>query len=186
MRPALVLLDRDGVINHDLAESVRHVSQFALIQGSADAIARLNRARIKVAVVTNQSVVGRGHINAEQLNEIHAHMHYALAQHGAKVDALFCCTDDPTYPTPNRKPAPGMLLCAMHDFDVPPDHTVMIGDAITDMQAAKAAHCARVLVRTGKGSKTEHLAEFQDMQPVMIAEDLSAAVDALLEQGSGQ
>lgn len=178
----LVLLDRDGVINHDLEHSVRTIPDFRLIDGSAEAIARLNHAHVRVAVVTNQSVVGRGIISQEQLDTIHAHMRARLAEKGAHIDAIYVCTDDPSHPTDRRKPAPGMLQQALADAGANAADTPMIGDAITDMQAAFAAGCLRYLVRTGKGETTARHPALVSLQPVTITDNLAAAVSLLIEQ----
>lgn len=43
--------------------------------------------------------------------------------------------------SPNRKPAPGMLLDLMQELDYAPEQTVMVGDDESDFQAAEAAGC---------------------------------------------
>ncbi|MCC7049399.1 MAG: HAD-IIIA family hydrolase [Alphaproteobacteria bacterium] len=172
----LVMLDRDGVLNVDRPRSVRHPDELEMIPGAAQAVARLNRAGLRVALVSNQAVVGRGEIDRAMLDAIQARLRDALGAAGARLDAEFLCTDTEG---PRRKPAPGMLLEALARFGADPAATPMIGDALTDLQAAKQAGCARVLVLTGK----ETLAARDlpaDLAPVAIHPDLARAVDALL------
>ena len=180
----LVLLDRDGVINQDLPTGVTTAEQFCLIPGSAAAIARLNREGLKVAVVTNQSVVGKGLISHAELDVIHTHLKTLLAQEGAHLDAVYACTDHPDKPTEFRKPGAGMLRQALTDFNENAANTPMIGDALRDLQAAQAAGCARYLVRTGKGAKTEADPALQSLQPVAILDDLAEAVDHWLQRAA--
>ena len=85
----LVILDRDGVINHDSAEFIKNPDEWVPIPGSLEAIARLNQAGYHVVLATNQSGVGRGLLDIATLCAIHDKMHVALAQAGARVDAVF-------------------------------------------------------------------------------------------------
>ncbi|MAR57043.1 MAG: D-glycero-beta-D-manno-heptose-1,7-bisphosphate 7-phosphatase [Rickettsiales bacterium] len=173
----LVLLDRDGVINVDLPNGVIDTAQLELIPGSAEAIARLNAADIRVAICTNQSNIGRGNLTEDQLAEIHQHLKAQLAESGAEIDAIYFAPDRPDAASPRRKPSSGMLQEALHDFHALPAETPFIGDAITDLQAAQAIGCPFYLVRTGKGRITASLPELRSHPPLAIVDDLSAAVD---------
>jgi len=177
----LVLLDRDGVLNIDRPTSVRHPDELQMIPGAAAAVARLNAAGLAVAVVTNQSVLGRGIIDTTMLERIHAKLRTELAAAGAHVDAFHVCPDPPEAPTDRRKPAPGMLLEALAAFGADPADTPMIGDALRDLQAAVAAGCPRILVRTGKGLETLAAGLPDDLQPVTIRNDLADAVTTMLK-----
>ncbi len=183
-RPDLVLLDRDGVLNVARADYVRTPDQLTMIPGAAAAVARLNAAGLRVAVCTNQSAVGRGIVAAPMLERIHETLRAALARDGARLDALFACTDAPGPPSTHRKPAPGMLLDALRRFGTAPDRAVMIGDSLRDLQAAAAAGVARILVRTGHGAATQAAGLPRELLPVAVHDDLAAAVGALLDGGS--
>lgn len=181
MTPGLVLLDRDGVINHDRPDSVKSPDEFVMIDGAAEAIARLNQAGIRTAIVTNQANIGRGIIDQAMLDAIHAKLFAALRPHEAVIDALFVAPDAPDGASERRKPGAGMLWEAMARFEMPPEATVMIGDADTDRQAAVKAGVAFHLVRTGKGRETE-----QGLPPdagVPVHDDLREAVSFILGAG---
>lgn len=177
----LVLLDRDGVLNADRPDSVKSPAELSLLPGAAAAVARLNAAGRLVVVCTNQGVVGRGVIDEAMLARIHDKLRAELAAAGARLDGLIHCSDHPRNPGPRRKPAPGMLREAMGRFRAGPDETVMIGDALIDLEAAAAAPCGRVLVRSGKGRATQAAGLPGHVMPVAVHEDLAAAVAALLE-----
>jgi D-glycero-D-manno-heptose 1,7-bisphosphate phosphatase len=179
-RPALVLLDRDGVLNVDRSDYVKTPGELVMIEGAAAAVARLNRASIPVALCTNQSAVGRGIVAPAMLERIHDALNERLFASGARLDALFCCTDPPGPHSTHRKPAPGMLLDALRRFRVAPAAAVMIGDSLRDLQAAHGAGVARILVRTGHGAKTQGEGIPAGLLPVAVHADLAAAVDALL------
>lgn len=177
----LVMLDRDGVINRDHPQSIRSVAEFELLSGAPQGIALLNKAHIPVAVVTNQAVVGRGDISLEDLHRIHQRMHDLLAEHQARVDQVYVCTDVAIEPHYRRKPASGMLREALERFDARPEHSPFVGDALRDLQAAASLGCPRILVRTGKGVATEAKGWPVALEPVYIFSDLLSAVQALLE-----
>ena len=85
----LVILDRDGVINHDSAEFIKSPDEWVPIPGSLEAIARLNQSGYQVVLATNQSGVGRGLLDIAALCAIHDKMHLALAHAGAVEDDEF-------------------------------------------------------------------------------------------------
>ena len=182
MAPRLVLLDRDGVLNHDRADYVKTPAELVMIPGAAAAVARLNAAGALVAVCTNQSAVGRGIIAAAMLERIHAQLRDMLARDGARLDALFACTEAPGPASTHRKPAPGMLIDALRKFRVLPTDAVMIGDSLRDLQAAQRADVARILVRTGHGAATQAAGLPPEILPVAVHDDLAQAVASLLAE----
>lgn len=169
----LALIDRDGVINRDLPESVRSPERLEMLPGSAAAVARLNRAGILTALVTNQSIVGRGVIDPAMLEAIHARMVAALAAEGGRFDAIYVAPDAPEAATERRKPGPGMLLEALARFQCRPDQAVMIGDAERDAIAALRAGVPFRLVLSGKDRSVA-------APCAGVHADLAEAVEALL------
>ena len=105
----LIVLDRDGVINHDSEQFIKSPDEWRPIAGSLEAIARLNHAGYRVVVATNQSGVGRGLFDMGTLNAIHDKMHRALAQVGGRIDAVFYCPHTADTGCDCRKPKPGLL-----------------------------------------------------------------------------
>lgn len=175
----LIILDRDGVINEDRPESVRNLDHLKLLPGAGAAVAQLNRAGYAVAIATNQAVVGRGHIDLTMLDMIHAKMLRHLSDYGGRIDRIYVAPETPEHATSRRKPGPGMLLEALRDFSAVAGDTFMIGDDLTDLNAAAAAACRPLLVRTGKGQQRQ--AECQKAFPKLgIYDDLEAAVISIL------
>ncbi|MGB8273948.1 MAG: HAD-IIIA family hydrolase, partial [Alphaproteobacteria bacterium] len=150
-----MLLDRDGTLNEDRRDSVTSPDQLVMIPGAAEAVARLTRAGVAVALVTNQANIGRGVIDEAALERIHDKLRREIARAGGKLDSIFICPDAPERATERRKPGPGMLREALAHFAARAADTPMIGDSLKDLEAGKAAGCPRILVRTGKGRATE-------------------------------
>jgi len=177
----LVLLDRDGVINEDRADFVKSPAELIFIPKALEAIARLKGHGHRLVVVTNQSCIGRGIINEEQLAEIHGKLRDNLARLSGDLDDILIAPDAPWAATDRRKPGPGMLFEAMRKYHAKPKETVFIGDSARDIEAARSADCHRILVRTGKGQKTLAEGLSKDLMPVHIAEDLDEAASFILE-----
>ena len=150
----LVILDRDGTINHDSDHYIKSLEEFRPIKGSLEAIARLTQAGYRIVVATNQSGISRGLFTTRTLFEIHDHLQRAASQAGGRIDAFFFCPHADAAKCQCRKPAPGMLLEVARRFNISLKDTYMVGDALRDVQAAAAAGARPVLVLTGKGKKT--------------------------------
>ncbi len=174
----LIVLDRDGVINHDSAAYIKSPTEWRPIAGSLNAIARLNQAGFHVAVATNQSGIGRGFFDMAALNAIHTKMHQALAQAGARVDAIFFCPHTAEDNCLCRKPKTGMYEDIARRLNTRLSGVPMVGDSIRDLEAAAAVHASPLLVLTGNGKKTQRAGKLPP--DTRVYPDLAAAVDALV------
>ena len=174
----LIVLDRDGVINHDSAQFIKSPDEWRPIPGSLEAIARLNHAGFRVVIATNQSGIGRGLFDMATLNAIHEKMHRALAQVGGRVDALFYCPHTADSQCECRKPKAGMLREIGIRFGVDLTGVPCIGDSDRDLNSADAVGGQPMLVLTGKGEKTLRDGNFP--KNTVIFPDLAFAASALL------
>ena len=150
----LVVLDRDGTINHDSDQYIKSPAEWKPIKGSVEAIARLAQAGWRVVVTTNQSGIGRGLFDMATLNAIHDAMHRAVNQAGGRIDAIFFCPHKDDDNCECRKPKPGMLYEIAKRLNVELEGVPVVGDALRDLQAAAAVSAKPILVLTGKGRKT--------------------------------
>ena len=177
----LVLLDRDGVINNPPIGEARvvHPSDLHLIEGAGEGIRLLKDHGFSIAVVTNQSIIGRGMITEEDLHSIHAYLQELLTQYGTKIDKIFFCGDAPHEASYRRKPGSGMLEEAIAYFGAEPERTPMVGDSLIDLQAAHAIGCPRYLVRTGHGESVLKNKIPQELLPVSVHENLLEATETI-------
>ncbi|MBL8480772.1 MAG: D-glycero-beta-D-manno-heptose 1,7-bisphosphate 7-phosphatase [Rhodocyclaceae bacterium] len=150
----LIILDRDGVINHDSDQFIKSPEEWRPIAGSLEAIARLYQYGYHVVVVTNQSGVGRGLFDMDTLAAIHDKMYRACAQAGGRIDAVFFCPHSADQKCTCRKPKPGMFRDVGARFNVDLTNVPAVGDSMRDLEAAAAVGARPYLVLTGKGSKT--------------------------------
>ncbi len=177
----LVLVDRDGVINRELAGYVTRPEELDVLPAACEAFALLGRHGFTCAVVTNQSVVGRGIISAAELDDIHDALRARIERSGGRIDAIYACPDTPDAAGSRRKPQPGMLLEALERYKAVAGETPFIGDALTDMEAAHRAGCRRYLVRTGKGAEAARAIP-PHLLPVEVCEDILGAAQKIVGQ----
>jgi D-glycero-D-manno-heptose 1,7-bisphosphate phosphatase len=177
----LIVLDRDGVINHDSDAYIKSVDEWVPIEGSLEAIARLNHGGYTVVVASNQSGISRGYFDIETLSAMHRKMDNMLAKIGGRVDAIFYCPHGPDDGCSCRKPKPGMLLEIGQRFNVPLNNVIFIGDSIADVKAATSANAKSMLVRTGKGKKAEKILQAECKSAIPVFDDLATAVTAILK-----
>lgn len=174
----LIILDRDGVINQDSDNFIKTTEEFIPIEGSLEAIARLNQSGYSVAIATNQSGVARGLYTLDVLNSMHEKLRRLLAPFGGHIDAIFFCPHGPDDGCICRKPKPGMFEEIKQRFELDLYDVFAVGDSLRDLQAAQAAGANPVLVKTGKGKRTLEKGEGIDNIPVF--NNLAAFVDELL------
>ncbi|MDX1354461.1 MAG: HAD-IIIA family hydrolase, partial [Halomonas venusta] len=67
----LVILDRDGVINHDSDAYIKSLEEWIPYPSAIDAIVQLNKAGYSVAIATNQSGIARGYYDEATLHSMH-------------------------------------------------------------------------------------------------------------------
>lgn len=146
-QPRLVLLDRDGTLTVDRPGYIRSPEDLELYPEAAGALAGLARLGFRLAVVTNQSAVGRGLVFPEELRRIHDRLTSELARAGAPLAGLYHCPHRPEDGCDCRKPRPGLPRQAMADLGFQPGDTYLIGDAATDIQAGAAAGVTTILIR---------------------------------------
>lgn len=177
----IIVLDRDGVINHDSDDYIRTVEDFTPIAGSVDAIVRLGTAGFTVCIATNQSGLARDYFDEETLSDIHHLLCSMVEQAGGSIDGIFYCPHHPDANCDCRKPKTGLLEQIENEFACDLKDSYFVGDSLKDIQAALSFDCKPVLVRTGKGRITEAALPEQSRSDVPVFDDLSGAVDYILE-----
>jgi len=175
----IVILDRDGVINHDSRHYIKSPEEFVPLPGSIDAIIQLKHAGCAVFVATNQSGLARGLYDEPTLSAIHAKLHALLAAALPKVvlDDIVFCPHGPDDQCNCRKPAPGLLqqLATKHNLDL--TQSWFVGDSARDIEAAQTVGARPALVLTGNGQQAQSTVS----QDVPVFASLAAFAKALLQ-----
>jgi len=181
LRPA-IFLDRDGVINVNRADHVKSWDEFEFLPGAVDAIVELSRTSLDIFVITNQAVVNRGMVTREIVEWINLRMQRAIESCGGRITEVAYCPHRPSEACGCRKPEPGLLLSLASRHDIDLGRSIMVGDALTDVDAAMQAGCQPILVLTGRGREQLANAQAQGRGGFEVAENLLDAADIVLER----
>ncbi|WP_420644004.1 D-glycero-alpha-D-manno-heptose-1,7-bisphosphate 7-phosphatase [Candidatus Leptofilum sp.] len=178
-QPAL-FLDRDGVFIENRANYVRSWEDVEFFPQALEALARINEIPYKIIVVTNQSAVGRGIISLETAVTLNERILEVVRESNGRIDGSYLCPAKPGLNDPCRKPQPGMLLQAAEEHNLDLSQSIMIGDALTDIQAGQAAGVKQaILLLTGRGTAQAQLPLTQELPPFATFTDLNTALSHL-------
>jgi len=176
-----VFLDRDGTLNRD-SGYIASPTELVLFPGAAGAVARLNKAGLRVVLVTNQSGVARGFFTIAELHDIHEKLQSVLKTEGAWLDAIFVCPHHPEEHCWCRKPNPGLLDQAATQFGLDLTCSYVVGDKDIDLELAHRVGALGVLVMTGPSSPEALKAmENGKIKVEYVAPSVNEAVDWILQ-----
>lgn len=144
-----IFLDRDGVLNRDIAPYLSSLDDLVIFPWTPSALKRLHDAGFDMYVVSNQQGVALGITPPEELEKITAAIQDSVRPLGFQIKKFYYCTAHDGEEHPWRKPNPGMILAAGEEFGFDPTGAFLIGDWWKDMSAARAARCRPLLVKSG-------------------------------------
>ena len=171
-------LDRDGTLNVDTGY-VHSMDAWQWIAGVPEALVRLSQCGLPLIVVSNQSGIARKLFTEDDLHALETWVDGQLARFSVLITAWYHCPHLPeiTGPCHCRKPAPGMLLKAAHDYRIDLTKSWMLGDKISDVLAGKACGCRTIKLGSGKSA--------EDIQTqahgAIVVPDLPSALPFLLK-----
>jgi histidinol-phosphate phosphatase family protein len=174
-----VFFDRDGVVNvfPGPGKFVLCWEMFSFMPGVPEQLARLRQHDFFLALITNQSGVGRGLMELDALHDIHGRMQGELGEQA--FDAIYFCPHHPDESCGCRKPSPSMIQQACREHDLDPAQSFVIGDSGRDIEMGRAAGCRTVLCREALPNPAALKPEYV---PEQMAQTLPAAVDWVLAQ----
>jgi histidinol-phosphate phosphatase family protein len=143
-----------------------------------EALRSLQDAGFRLAIVTNQSGIGRGLFTRSDFERFHGRLLDDLAAAHVRIEATYMCPHLPEAGCTCRKPHPGPLLRARDGLHADLAASWVIGDHVADLRLAANAGCRGIMVLTGHGSEeSQGLGE----TPVdAIVPDLPAAARYIL------
>ncbi len=160
---------------------VRAWSEFRVLPDAPEAVARLNRAGLRVIVVSNQRGVALGLYSTTDVEAIHSNLQDVLKTDGAHVDAFYFCPHD-KQECNCRKPLPGMFEQAKRDFpDISASTSAMIGDSLSDVEFGKRLGMRTIFIEGNaerQKAGAQRAAELADARSASLAD----AVETLLRK----
>ena len=177
-----VFLDRDGTINYEEPNYLLDLKNLKIFEEAFEAIQLLNYHGFKTIVVTNQSCVGRGLLEEQELQQINESLKQKLAERKALLDSIYYCPHHPEAKCLCRKPKLGMFEQAVKEHKINLKKSFVIGDREFDIHAGKAAGCKTILVLTGAGQQTQKTLTRPTDQPDFIADTILEAVQWIIRQ----
>ncbi len=179
-----IFLDRDGVIIHNRARYVRSWQDVRIYPKSIKALCLLAEQlpQAKIVLITNQSAIGRGLTSLQMVEWINQNLIEQIHAAGGKIDGIYLCPHSPEDNCNCRKPRPGLIIQASQQLEISPSRSILIGDAMSDLEAGHRAGIPRlILVRTGRGNKQYPLVlESPLFYSTVIEKNLLTAVKNLL------
>lgn len=182
-----VFLDRDGTINEEMGY-INHISRFQLIPSALEAISLLNKAGLKVVVISNQSGPARGYFPEALIGQVNDKMVRILTEHGAHLDGIYYCPHHKDAIVPEykvicdcRKPKTGLLSKAARELDIDVSRSYIVGDRFVDVELAQNAGAKGILVLSGYGRGELEYKSSPQVKPDYIADDLLGAAKWIIK-----
>ncbi|MFS2319015.1 D-glycero-alpha-D-manno-heptose-1,7-bisphosphate 7-phosphatase [Maricaulis sp. D1M11] len=170
--PFLVLLDRDGTINID-KHYLSDPDGVEILPGAISGLLRLQAAGAVLAIVTNQSGVGRGYFDLETAWAVNKRVVELLAQHGVTIAHSAMCPHAPEEACTCRKPAPELALECARATGLALTSSWTIGDKASDVQLGRGVGGKGLLIAASPA---------QDFGQSASCTDLDAAADFILQE----
>ena len=174
-----IFLDRDGTINFDPG-FVQNIDEFKFYDFAIPALKMLAEAGNIFCIISNQSGVGRGLIEIEDLRELNSYIRQEFIDNGIKLLEIYNCTDHPDNASDRRKPGTGMFLDASEEYDIELNRCLMIGDSERDIVPAHVLGMDTMLVLTGNGHLTLDTIDKSD-KPTFVAENILEGAKMLIK-----
>lgn len=167
-RRKLLVVDRDGTLiveRHYLADP----NGVELLPGVVAGLRSFQANGYQIAIVSNQSGVGRGYFGIEAMQAVNDELRRQLALHGVAIDRVFCCPHHPSDRCLCRKPQPQLLDTALAAAGAEPADCLVVGDKHCDVELGRRRGARTALVRTGYGRDTELE---RSCEPDFVVDDL--------------
>ena len=128
-----------------------------------------------IVVISNQSAINRRLVTFETLIVITVHLIERIRSEGGRIDAVYYCPHRPEEACDCRKPRPGLFYQAAHQLGIQLAGSYLIGDALSDVDAALTVGAQPILVLTGRGRAALAASQGTLSSQVQVCEDLLAA-----------
>ena len=171
-----IFLDRDGTLNPDPGY-ISSLNDFEFYDFTIDALKKMSIYSSSFCIITNQSGLSRGKIDTDQLSEIHNYILNQFYKNNLNLIGIYFCPDHPDNPSINRKPGPGMFHLAAKEHNINLRNSIMIGDAVSDIEAGLNLDMDTMLVLTGRGLSSKD--NLNGLAPKHIVDNIMAGAELM-------
>jgi histidinol-phosphate phosphatase family protein len=176
-------MDRDGVLNVNRDDYVKSLSEFQFVPGALEAVERLAKLGLPMAIISNQQGIGKGLIGLVPLKEINELIHREFEERGAELLGIYYCPHLASEGCACRKPELGLFERAVQDHGIDLSRSYYIGDSESDACAGVRAGCTTVIVLSGKTKKAP---SGWQCSPHHVCRDLPEAADWIMQAEKGR
>ena len=171
-----IFLDRDGTLNPDPGY-ISSLNDFKFYDFTIDALKRMNVYASRFCIITNQSGLARGKIELDELSKINNYILNEFYENDLNLVGIYFCPDHPDEASENRKPGTGMFKLAAKEHDIDISNSIMIGDAVSDIEAGLNLNMDTMLVLTGEGETSKH--NLNGLAPKLIADNIMVGAEIM-------
>jgi D-glycero-D-manno-heptose 1,7-bisphosphate phosphatase len=189
MKNKAVFLDRDGTLNEDTGY-ISNPNNIVLFPDVGESLSLLkNKYNYKLIVISNQSGVSRGLISEQDVINVNSEINKKLAQYNVSIDGFYYCIHHPEFSNQEececRKPSPKMILDSAREHKIDLTLSYLIGDTVSDIEAARNAGIKSILVKTGKGLESFSMLQNENKLPSFVADNFKGACQFIIQDFTG-
>jgi D,D-heptose 1,7-bisphosphate phosphatase len=184
-----VFLDRDGTLNEDPGY-LGDPEKVKLLPFVGETLSRLkNEFNYFLIVISNQSGIARGLINAEQVEQVNNQINTLLKEFNVSIDKFYYCPYHPDYSTTEecscRKPSTEMVEKAVAEYDIDISKSFFIGDTVADIECGMNSNIKTILVKTGYGREALYMLQKENKIPNFVANNFLDAGNFIITEING-
>jgi len=184
-----VFLDRDGTLNEDPGY-LGDPEKVKLLPYVGETLSRLkNEFNYFLIVISNQSGIARGLINAEQVEQVNKQINALLKEFKVSIDKFYYCPYHPDYSTTEecscRKPSTEMVEKAIMEFNIDISKSYFIGDTVADIECGMNSNIKTILVKTGYGREALYMLHKENKIPNFVANNFLDAGNFIITESNG-
>lgn len=179
---ALVVLERDGVINEYGDSPISTPEQWRPLPGALEAIGRLTQSGHRVVVAMDEPALANGSLSVEALNSVNTHMLERVSAHTGVIEAVFFCSRNADARGDDEASKTDLLNLVCKRARTPISRVIAIGRDAVDVACAEAVGARTVLIAHDEQAAKQQLGS--KVVASEVFESLAAFVEHYLGEGN--
>lgn len=182
-----IFLDRDGTINVE-KHYLYKIEDFEFLPRAIDGLKKLQDAKYKLIIITNQSGIARGYYTEEDFLQLNGWMIRYLIERGIRIEKVYYCPHLPNAKVDKyrkictcRKPELDLYKQAVKEFDIDLSTSYAIGDKVRDCSICKSTDCKGFLIAENEKSDVIAAVKTGEYSNIKYAQDLFDAANLIVK-----